>query len=588
MKFRCALPVLSLLAGVVGADVVRIGSARTVDPLAAAWVREFNLVSPADRAEVISTSAYPTGAIAALIAGEVDVAVVARELFASEQEAARRGAGGELRLYPVATGARSERGGTHAIAIHVNERNPLARLSLPQLAEILAGDGRVRTWADVGVTGPLGAREIRVHGMVIRRETGDPPGIVNYMEKAVLAGRAWRRDVVEHPDRPGGPTALEAIVQAVAADEAAIGYSGFDYARPGTKTLSLARSDAGPYFEGTGPEVAAREYPLCRTIYLCFRANVSAAASRWVQYALSRAGQGVLEGAGTGFAALPELQPSAGAGYLAADGAVRVVGYNDMREMLQELTRRFSTRHPAFRFELSLPGTKAAPEALARGASAFAPMGADFSEVQLANYRQLTGGDPLVFRIAHASLSPAALSGPIAVFVHRDNPLREISLPQLAALFSGRLLDPELDPCGLAAETALGREFIQRVLPGASFGPRFVGMAQSADVVRHVAAHPRSIGFAAGVKLDDKVRALALAQAEGAAAVELSPGNLRSGRYPLGRHLLLAVRRPVEPWVRHWLEFVLSDEGQDIIAQGTLGYLPLNQTDAERERARIE
>src|SRR5260370_39788912 len=64
-------------------------------------------------------------------------------------------------------------------------------------------------------------------------------------------------------------------------------------------------------------------------------------------------------------------------------------------------------------------------------------MGAEFARTQRAEYRATVGADPLEFRVAHASLDPRALSGPLAVFVHRDNPLASVTVDQLRGIYSG-------------------------------------------------------------------------------------------------------------------------------------------------------
>src|SRR5438270_13639442 len=127
-------------------------------------------------------------------------------------------------------------------------------------------------------------------------------------------------------------------------------------------------------------------------------------------------------------------------GTVAALGAeltvIRIVGYNDMAEMLQAFDARFATEHPGVRFALELKGTRTAPPALAAGTSALAPMGAEFSAEELAGYRAATGGEPIEFRIAHASLSRKALSGPLAIIVRADDPRVSLTLPEVAAIFS--------------------------------------------------------------------------------------------------------------------------------------------------------
>lgn len=283
--------------------------------------------------------------------------------------------------------------------------------------------------------------------------------------------------------------------------------------------------------------------------------------------------------------ARPVLVPQ-DAGYLSADGSVVVIGYNDMEQMLEMLGARFTAMHPGIRFDFQLKGTRTAPPALARGESAFAPMGAEFSPGQLAEYRAVTGSEPRMFRIAHCSLEPAALSGPLAVIVHQDNPLQALTLAEVADVFSGRGTR-RLHPCGLAPETALGLFLRQRVLGGGDFGRDFQGFHQSREVVRAVAADPQAIGFTAGMRLMPGVKALALAPAAGATPVALTEDNLRAGRYPLDRFLLIYTRSRPEPFVQEFLSFVLSREGQEIIARGSLGYLPLNETERAAERAKL-
>src|SRR5207244_11445017 len=109
--------------------------------------------------------------------------------------------------------------------------------------------------------------------------------------------------------------------------------------------------------------------------------------------------------------------------------------------------------------------------------SAFAPMGALFTPPQLDEYRSIAGGEPLAVRIAHASLDPRALSGPLAVFVHRDNPIQSLTLAQVAKVFAGdvghwRALglagdwgERSVHAYGMQPGTALAFELQEAVIP---------------------------------------------------------------------------------------------------------------------------
>ena len=77
------------------------------------------------------------------------------------------------------------------------------------------------------------------------RSSGNPPGIVNFLEIRVLRGGTFRADLRVERDRPG-ESALQAIVRAIANDPDGIGYSGFGYALPGVKTVALAEHPGEP------------------------------------------------------------------------------------------------------------------------------------------------------------------------------------------------------------------------------------------------------------------------------------------------------------------------------------------------------
>jgi len=258
-----------------------------------AWTRTFSDLQPQAPARIRLRTKFSAEAFDALLRGEVAVAPFARELFPAERARYLEKHGNPPLLVPVATGTRDTKGGTHAIAIFVHERNPLNRLSVAQLREILTADGTITTWGQLGLDGVWARRKIALHGMTIRRETGNPPGIVNFLEQSLLAGRAWRGNpaLLAHVDTIGGPQALEKIVSAITADESALGYSGFAYAQPGTKTLALSDTDGGPVFTGTADEISRRDYPLTRTIYLCLDRAPSSLAMQFVHHVLGSEGQ---------------------------------------------------------------------------------------------------------------------------------------------------------------------------------------------------------------------------------------------------------------------------------------------------------
>jgi phosphate transport system substrate-binding protein len=292
--------------------------------------------------------------------------------------------------------------------------------------------------------------------------------------------------------------------------------------------------------------------------------------------------------------------------YLTANGAISIVGYNDMREMLESLDALFEQAHPRVHFTLTLKGTRTAPAALAAGRSLLAPMGAEFQPDQLAAYRREVGSDPVGFRVAHDSLGPQARSGPLVVFVPAANPLPELTLEQLERIFAaggrglrwgqlgvtGDLANRPIHIYGLAATTPLGRFMGQHALAGRPFDKRFIGLPESADVVRDVGNDPLGIGFAAINHVTPAVRMVPLSRRAGERPSRATRVDLLAGRYPLDRYLFIYVRIPpggkLNPIAREYLSLALSPAGQRAIASGHLGYLPLSAAEVAAERAKLD
>jgi phosphate transport system substrate-binding protein len=112
----------------------------------------------------------------------------------------------------------------------------------------------------------------------------------------------------------------------------------------------------------------------------------------------------------------------------------------------------------------------------------------------------------------------------------------------------------------------------------------------SASVVQGVAEDLYSIGYSGiGYKTSD-VKALALAKETGGEYFGTDPDTVLAGKYPLARFLYLYINRqpnrPVDPLVREFVRFVLSNEGQRVVVKD--GYLPLSAKIVEAELGKVK
>jgi phosphate transport system substrate-binding protein len=156
----------------------------------------------------------------------------------------------------------------------------------------------------------------------------------------------------------------------------------------------------------------------------------------------------------------------------------------------------------------------------------------------------------------------------------------------------GDLADRPVHPYGLAANTALGRFMRQHALAGHDFDERFIGLPESADVVRQVADDPLGIGFAAMNRATHSVHIVPLSRRQGERSSRGTRADVIAGRYPLDRYLLIYVRIPpggsLDRLTRDYMRIALSPEGQRVIASGHLGYLPLSDAEAAAQRAKLD
>ena len=86
------------------------------------------------------------------------------------------------------------------------------------------------------------------------------------------------------------------------------------------------------------------------------------------------------------------------------------------------------------------------------------------------------------------------------------------------------------------------------------------------------------------------VRAVPLAAKEGEPFHEANYQNVLNGSYPLSRFLFVYINRapgkPLDPLVKEFAKFVLSQEGQGIVIKD--GYYPLPASVVKEELAKLE
>lgn len=308
--------------------------------------------------------------------------------------------------------------------------------------------------------------------------------------------------------------------------------------------------------------------------------------------------------------------PPKDAGYLLADGTIRIVGWDDLSGIFDALNGLYARSHPGTKFRY-VPGNLIAPQhSLIFGETAFAPIGMEFSSNLASAYRALVKAPAYGVRVAHGAVASTAKLSPLAFIVHPANPIDRLSPVQLLHIFTvgGRAPDIVLwKQAGIKGEPG-EREIHSYGLPESDHYPsedpgfgvylfrdkwglahnarNYQMQATYADVVRKVSQDPAGIGVTALNRVTPDLKVVGVTSGDWGNPMVGSRDEVLSGRYPFDRFLYIYVRRltgqSLDPFVKEYLRMVLSKEGQEAIAADAKGYLPLSPTELASELAKLE
>jgi phosphate transport system substrate-binding protein len=166
----------------------------------------------------------------------------------------------------------------------------------------------------------------------------------------------------------------------------------------------------------------------------------------------------------------------------------------------------------------------------------------------------------------------------VAVFVNRDNPVSDLSKEQLKDIFTGKITNWK-QVGGKDAPIAVNTEiqgakratmemFNELVMDKAAYGAGFKQIDLPRDQIVEVARSPNgigtpSLGLLAAVPPDVRAKVKAIA----VDGIEPMPDNIQSGAYLISRPLNLATIGPPAGAVKVFVEFMLSPDGQALVAR---------------------
>lgn len=233
---------------------------------------------------------------------------------------------------------------------------------------------------------------------------------------------------------------------------------------------------------------------------------------------------------------------------------VSTEGSSSMEKVIGILKETFEEEHEGMRVTYNPTGSSSGIAAVAEGRC----------EIGLSS-RALTEEE----RALGLAETVLAYDG-VAVVVNPENPVQDLSLEDLAALFTGQVTNWSQIGGRDAPVVTIGREAGSGTRDGFEAATGTEGrcrysqeLTATGDVIATVASNPNAVGYASLDAVGDRVQVVSV---DGVAPDE---NAVREGSYPLRRPFLLVTRRdtPLSQSTQLFFDFVTSEQAAGLIAQ---------------------
>ena len=282
----------------------------------------------------------------------------------------------------------------------------------------------------------------------------------------------------------------------------------------------------------------------------------------------------------------------------AVSGTIKSIGSDTLNNLMTLWAEGFRKVYPNVQIEIEGKGSSTAPPALVAGTAQFGPMSRLMKGAEIDAFEKKFGYKPTAINVSLDSL---------AVYVHKDNPIKCLTLQQVDAIFSknrrgGYVGDisnwSQVGVTNVGVMSLYGRNsasgtygfFKEAALFNGDYKDSVKEQPGSSTVVQGVASDKGGIGYSGiGYKTAD-VRAVPIASKPGSECFEATEENVLSGDYPLARFLVVYVNRnptqKMDPLRLEFIKFILSKEGQEVNIKD--GYYPITSAIVEDELNKVK
>lgn len=258
---------------------------------------------------------------------------------------------------------------------------------------------------------------------------------------------------------------------------------------------------------------------------------------------------------------------------------IQNTGSDTMVNVAQAWAEEYSAHHPEVSVEVSGGGSGTGIAALINGTVDIANCSRKVEPVEAEKAKANTGKDPVELMVGFDAMG---------IFVHIDNPLPFITLEQLAEIYGERGTITRWSQLGVQLPKGgdeiilIGRQsnsgtyhYFRETVLGKKrdfkLGSR--DMHGSKDVVELVTKTPGAISYSGIGYAMPGARMVPVVKRPGTPPVTPCAQTTLDGTYPIARPLFMYTLGQPEGAVKDYLDWILSEHGQEMLARS--GYIPL-------------
>jgi phosphate transport system substrate-binding protein len=300
-------------------------------------------------------------------------------------------------------------------------------------------------------------------------------------------------------------------------------------------------------------------------------------------------------------AAVVEVDPSIPAyeSTSGVSGNLNSIGSDTLNNLMTLWAEGFKAIYPNVNIQIEGKGSSTAPVALIEGTAQIGPMSRPMKSTEIDAFEARYGYKPTEVRVAVDAL---------AVYVNKDNPIAGLTMAQVDGIFSstkksgsedltrwgqvgltGSWADKAFSLYGRNSASGTYGFFKDHALRGGDFKTTVKEQPGSSAVVQGIGSDLGGIGYSGIGYKTSEVRTVPLGETADA-LFDCTPENCLSGDYPLARFLLVYVNKkpgePMDKLTKEFLKFVVSKQGQEIVAKD--GYFPLPASVSEEVVGELE